>query len=397
MRVVVIGGGLGGLCLAQGLRRAGVGVALYERDSSPVARDQGYRIHIDQRGERALATCLPPDVYERHVASRGQPSRGVTVFRAADGRLDEAFGWRFPEDDPDAFVTVGSAVDRLTLRRILLTGVEDVVHFGSEFTRFERLDGGTVRAHFAGGTWADADVLVAADGVASRVRQQYLPQAVVEDTGMRWLGGKTPLTDELRSLLPERLAETFGIVPGLAGASRGMLFGLVELPRDPYVFWGVLTERGQVPVPDDELLAMASDDLLRLTLGLDANWPPPLRALVERCLPGHAFVLRIRCAVPFDRWRPTSVTLLGDAIHVMPPRGSGANSALDDASRLCRELLAAARGEKPLSRAIEDYEVDMLRHGFDAIRAAQAEGLGTPIALQRATVAGAGPPAERPL
>jgi 2-polyprenyl-6-methoxyphenol hydroxylase-like FAD-dependent oxidoreductase len=383
MRVVVIGGGLGGLCLAQGLRLAGVDVAVYERDDSPTSREQGYRVHIDRRGEGAMRSSLPPAVYERHVAARGQPSRGMTVFRPVDGRLREVFARRFPEDDADAFVTVGHAVDRLTLRRVLLTGLEDAVRFGREFVRFERRDDGGIRAHFAGGTWADGDVLVAADGAGSRVRQQYLPDARVDDTGMRWLGGKTPLTDELRSLLPERLAETFGVVPGLAGASRGMLFGLVELPADPYVFWGVLVEREQVPVPDDQLLAMPGAELRRLTLGLEPNWPPALRALVERTLPDHEFVLRIRCAVPLERWRPTSVTLLGDAIHVMPPRGSGANSALGDASRLCRGLVAAARGETPLLRAIEDYEVDMLRHGFDAIRAAQAEGLGIPPIVRR--------------
>jgi 2-polyprenyl-6-methoxyphenol hydroxylase-like FAD-dependent oxidoreductase len=382
MEVVVIGGGLGGLCLAQGLRRAGIGVALYERDGSPVARDQGYRVHIDTRGERALVECLPPELYDRHLATRGQPSRGVTVFRPVDGRLEQAFDWRFPEDETDAFVTVGSAVDRLTLRRVLLTGLEDTAHFGREFTRFERLGGGAVRAHFADGTWTDGDVLVAADGVGSRVRQQYLPQAEVVDTGFRWLGGKTPLTGELRSLLPERLGETFGVVPGVAGTARGMLFGLVELPDDPYVFWGVMAGRDQLPVPDEELLAMPGAALRGLTLGLDPDWPLALRAVVERCSPDHTFVLRIRCAVPFERWPPTSVTLLGDAIHVMPPRGSGANSALWDASLLCRRLAAAARGERPLLRAIGDYESEMRRHGFDAIRAAQAEGLGIPSTLR---------------
>ena len=376
MDVVVIGGGLGGLCLAQRLRLGGVGVAVYERDGSPVARDQGYRIHIDARGEQALRACLPPHVYRRHLASRGQPSRGVTVFRPVDGRLEEVLARQFPEAGVDAYVTVGAAVDRLTLRRVLLTGLEDAVHFGREFTRFERLDGGGIRAHFADGTVADADVLVGADGVGSRVRQQYLPQARVVDTGMRWLGGKTPLTEELRSLLPAQLVETFGIVPELAGTSRGMLFGLVDLADEPYVFWGVLAERDQVPVPDDVLLAMPGPDLRSLTLGLEPNWPPALHALVDQCLPDHEFVLRIRCAVPFERWRPTTVTLLGDAIHVMPPRGSGANSALWDASLLSSELVAASCGEKPLLRAIEDYEVEMLQHGFDAIRAAQADALG---------------------
>ena len=53
-RVLVIGAGLGGLCLAQGLCKAGVDVAVYERDAGLAVRTQGHRVHIDSRGEQAL-------------------------------------------------------------------------------------------------------------------------------------------------------------------------------------------------------------------------------------------------------------------------------------------------------------------------------------------------------
>ena len=58
-QVAIIGGGMGGLCLANGLKRAGIGVAVYERDQSPDSRPQGYRIHIDPQGSTALHACLP--------------------------------------------------------------------------------------------------------------------------------------------------------------------------------------------------------------------------------------------------------------------------------------------------------------------------------------------------
>ncbi|MGH3834528.1 MAG: FAD-dependent oxidoreductase [Pseudonocardiaceae bacterium] len=45
--VIIVGGGIAGLCLAQGLRQAGVSVAVYERDRSPTDRLDGYRIHIN--------------------------------------------------------------------------------------------------------------------------------------------------------------------------------------------------------------------------------------------------------------------------------------------------------------------------------------------------------------
>src|SRR6266567_7669013 len=106
LRVLVIGGGLGGLCLAQGLRKAGVDVAVYERDAGLVVRKQGHRVHIDSRGELALRECLPSSLYDLFLATRGQPSRGVTVFSIVDGQLKEGVTQPFPEDGSDEFITV---------------------------------------------------------------------------------------------------------------------------------------------------------------------------------------------------------------------------------------------------------------------------------------------------
>ncbi len=76
LHVVIIGGGIGGLCLAQGLKAAGVSVAVYERNSSTVW-PEGFRIHINPVGSRALQACLSPVLWEAFVAASGKPSAGL--------------------------------------------------------------------------------------------------------------------------------------------------------------------------------------------------------------------------------------------------------------------------------------------------------------------------------
>jgi NAD(P)-binding Rossmann-like domain len=72
LHVLIVGGGVGGLCLAQGLRRAGVSVAVYERDRSPGSRLEGFRLHINPAGARALRACLPPALWGTFIASAGR-------------------------------------------------------------------------------------------------------------------------------------------------------------------------------------------------------------------------------------------------------------------------------------------------------------------------------------
>src|ERR1700680_4738153 len=84
--VAIVGGGIGGLCLAQGLKKAGISVAVYERDRTRTDRLQGYRIHISPGGSRALYACLPPALYELFVATCGRSSGG---FRLVTEQLKE--------------------------------------------------------------------------------------------------------------------------------------------------------------------------------------------------------------------------------------------------------------------------------------------------------------------
>ena len=174
LRVAVAGGGLGGLCLAQGLLKAGADVTVYERDEYLAARHQGYRLHVDARAGLALEQCLPPESFAIFQATCGDASRRLTVMSERMRVLSEQSRQQGGEQgresaaDPYAPATLSTSVNRQTLREVLAAGLDGRLVFGCELTRYEAGRDG-VRLHFADGRQAEADLLVGADGVNSAV------------------------------------------------------------------------------------------------------------------------------------------------------------------------------------------------------------------------------------
>src|SRR5262245_32637281 len=115
--VVVIGGGIGGLCLAQGLKKAGVPVSVYERGRTPTSRLQGYRIHISPRGARSLRECLPGELWDAFAASCGTSPHS---FRCITDRMEELLRIETPGDDGHGRHYSAS---RGRLRQVLLAGL----------------------------------------------------------------------------------------------------------------------------------------------------------------------------------------------------------------------------------------------------------------------------------
>jgi salicylate hydroxylase len=367
LEVLVIGGGIGGLSLAQRLKREGVRVAVYERERMPTDRLQGYQIHLNPSGCRALHACLPPELFGAFVAAAGAPLRGVSFVTE---RLDELLSVSAAElglaPDP---VGCHRFISRSALRRVLLAGLETVARFERTFSRYERRPDGRVVAHFADGSAAEGDVLVGADGSGSRVRRQLLPGAELVDTGVLGVAGTLPLSEVAAAGLPAGLVE----VPVLVLARGGLrLFvvahesGAAEVGSE--VAWAFSARREKLAIPPG---VDAADGLaLREAVArLIRGWDPRLRRLVEATAPAAISLLPLRTSVPVCRWASGPATLLGDAIHSMAPAGGlGANTALRDAALLGRALAGVARGERPLRAAIRDYEREMVRYGFAAVR-----------------------------
>jgi 2-polyprenyl-6-methoxyphenol hydroxylase-like FAD-dependent oxidoreductase len=367
--VAIIGGGMGGLCLANGLKKAGISVAVYERDQSPDSRPQGYRIHIDPQGSRALHECLPQHLWDLFRSTGGDFSQGFSVVTQ---QLHELLNLRRIGGTGDTIARHRS-ISRITLRRILLAGLEHDVHFNKRFLRYEETSDGAICAHFEDGSSARADLLVAADGVNSLVRKQYLPHAEPTDTGVVGIGGTIPLTDGVMALAPHLVVpptacSMFMAMWKRSGEAAQTLRRLgIEgpLPGDEDYLILALGGRPDFFGLDNQATGSRLKDALRRTV---AGWHPSLRKLVEMIDEEQLFLNPVRTAPRPVPWESTQITLLGDAIHSMTPyRGVGGNIALKDAALLSSQLLRAHRGEKPLLHAIAEYEASMREYAFSAV------------------------------
>ena len=391
LHVLIIGGGIGGLTLAQGLKKSGVNVAVYERDRTMTDRVQGYRVHINPAGSLALHECLPPELFETLARTCGKPSRGI---RFVTERMKVLISFDMinpPQGVNGDHIALDRSVSRITLRQVLLAGLDDVVRFGKTFERYEELPTGRVLAHFGDGTSAEGDVLVAADGGGSRVRRQFLPHAERVDTGIIGIAGKVFLDGGNRDRIAPELRNGMTLASGqgghclfvalqeINGAAMSGLGGNDELAAAgahfdnarSYLMWAFGARREKLGLAGRDTDQMSGDELRKIVIKAMTTraWDQRFRDLVHLADPATINAITIRTSVPVAPWPTQRITLLGDAIHSMTPyRGIGANVALKDAMRLCRALAAADRGERPLVDAIHGYEADMLDYGFRAVR-----------------------------
>jgi 2-polyprenyl-6-methoxyphenol hydroxylase-like FAD-dependent oxidoreductase len=383
--VTVIGAGIGGLCLAQGLRKAGVAVQVFERDAAPGSRWEGYRIHVDPVGARSLQACLPAPQWAAFLATSGRGGEfGFLTDQLSElVVVEESLMYPGRGHDPaeDHY-----AVDRSILRRILLAGLEDCVHFGAEFVRHEQLADGRVTAVFADGRGAVGDVLVGADGASSRVARQYLPLARRVPAGVGGVGHKLWLSDEACRWVPDRLQQGMNVISGHRGVA--LFTSVYRPPQDasaalarlaptadvvdptPYLLCALVADAALLP---DGLAGYDGDELARLVDGLMAGWHPVLHRILAASDPAARTGISFQASLPTPAWTPSHVTVLGDAIHTMPATGGrGGNTALRDARLLADLLGAAHRDDRDLLDAIGRYEQLMRAHGDAAVREALA-------------------------
>lgn len=189
--VVIAGAGLGGLCAAVGLRRAGLRVLVLERDTNLTSRPQGYRININPAGDAALRACLPESHFELYRdTSHRQIDPSVDIFSVDLRHLFH----RTAEVAPSG--PVPAAVNRGVLRAILLDAANDV-RFGCEVVDVSsHEDHADVR--LSDGSLIRTDLLLAADGAKLTLRKRLLPGCEPEPLQSVAIYGRAPLdTGEL--------------------------------------------------------------------------------------------------------------------------------------------------------------------------------------------------------
>lgn len=376
MKVLISGGGIAGLTLAQGLRREGVACELFERDPLESWRT-GYLLNLDVEGDSGLAACLPPALYELFVRASGETMSGHDMSVVVDPQGNKLtsmphFGAPATQQRPP------TNIDRRSFRQILLHGLDDAVQHGAEVVGAEA-DERSARLRLADGTIVEGDVLVAADGVGSPVRRQLMPHVAIIPSPVGALGlfGRAPLTAQVQAELPEAIWDAgFAIVSD----GRGTMLGIGHWrPRQPlssaaaelglsgqfddapaYVMLnGAIPPGIEVPGPN-EWTQETPQRMHELMVGTVEGWHPAIRGLVQSLDPATLFSHPFRRLDPTPPWQTSRITYVGDAITAMlPTLGKGANMAMRNAAVLRDALVSADRGERSLLDAIAAYEADM--------------------------------------
>ncbi|MEU1878094.1 FAD-dependent monooxygenase [Streptosporangium sp. NPDC020072] len=345
MRIVVVGAGLGGVAAAVGLHRLGHEVTLFERGAE--LREAGTGIVVMPNGLRALDTLgLAEDIRE-HVMREGRGGlrdrHGRPLLITDVAQVRERIG-------------IPVIIDRARLHRALRAPLPaERVRTSTPVERLEP-DSTGVTVIADGEPVARADVVIAADGIGSRLRAQLFPgHPGLRRTGRMDLRGMLPrppglVTDLLTSQLVDR--------------RTGAMFGLYPVGED-LLYW--FTDSVLYGTPPD------AEEARRWMLSLTADWHPLVATLIEATPPADIYVDPIaRLAAPLPSFAVGRVAFLGDAAHAMPPDlGQGASQAFEDAAALTRHLTGAEPADA--ARRLLRYDAERRPSANRMMRAASRQ------------------------
>ncbi|TVY38939.1 hypothetical protein LSUB1_G003867, partial [Lachnellula subtilissima] len=353
----------GWLALGQNLKKKGMSFTLFESDASPSVRAQGYRIRIAGGGAEGLRECLDDklfSLFETTCAETKPPTEGgrfnamnadsmESLFpNGATAGIAKGLG---PAEGPPGKPKMGGpgvfskpyTVDRTMLRNVLLLGQEDHVKFNKSFTHYETT--------FTGVT------AFLSDGTSERGTLLLLPNIRYVDTLSRVIIGKTPFTEELIAPLKWMTA--------IQDQSLTLFMEPVRFPKDTSVETNGRVLGGNAEtfgLSDSEFHNLSGKDVADLILKLTSHWDPSFKAIFELHNTAQGAPLRLSPSA--------NVVLMGDAIHaMMPAGGSGANTALGDASLLGRIIAKKGVSEGSMTTFVDqmwEYALPAIKGSLEA-------------------------------
>lgn len=330
LRVAVIGGGIGGLSAALALLREGFDVHVYEQANR--FGEIGAGIQISPNASRLLYRSGLAAAMDRYgVRPRAVHQKrwddGRTLQRAVLGPEVEArFGapyFHFHRGDLAALLADAMPAER--------------THAGHRLVALDD-SGDRVVAHFDNGASVEADLLIGADGIHSRVRHLVFGPEKPRFTGCVAWRGLVPA--ERIAHLEIEVASHNWMGPGAHcvhyWVSAGRFMNVVCVVEHGAWTSESWTDKGRV------------EDVLALYEG----WHPTVRGLIG-AFP-ETFIWALHDRLPLPRWSQGRVTLLGDACHPMlPMMAQGAAQAIEDGAALAA-LLKAMPDDVPA--ALRRYE-----------------------------------------
>ncbi|KIV83770.1 hypothetical protein PV11_05765 [Exophiala sideris] len=364
--ILISGGGLASLLLAQSLLLSKIPFVVFERDASLSFRGQGYRLRLSSEGLDAIESVLDEASFKKFYDTCGKTTGGG--FVAVNAITGEVIGRNPGGETLESREGKIVGIARGDMRRLFLEGCVPHMQFNKQVTGYEKTADG-VHAVFADGSKSvEGSMLIGGEGIKSQVAKQLSGEKLkVFDTGARGIHGQSPTT-AFKGLGEGVFRLVDDTQPhGQISIMTNVRAGDMDNPNMQFG-WTLVGHPGAIRAPNDDytIVGKTAADIAK---ALTKNWHPRFKPLFEDMVENEAAFWKITCSTPsgVPEWEnDPRVSVIGDAAHSMTPAGGiGANTAVQDSALLGR-LLREAGGYKDGVTA--EYEKGMRVYGSEAVK-----------------------------
>ncbi|KAN0123025.1 FAD/NAD(P)-binding domain containing protein [Hyaloscypha variabilis] len=371
LHVLIVGAGVTGLIIAQGLKKNGISYSIFESESTgsrPRSREWGMSIHWSRP---LLKELLPNEILDKIRDAQVDPT--YDTFNPK-GYVVPFYNGKTGAHIVDIPMVNAIRVSRRKMRALCAEGID--IQYGKKVVSLEPSESG-IAVKFADGTTAAGSICIGADGAQSAVRQLALPGEE---------GKALPLNVVLYNL---------NVSYGDAERSKAVrsihFMNSVALhPEKNLSIWTSIQDVPDTDKPEDwqfQIMptwladgkthtggAQGLAELKELAVHLAEPWKSSLLWIPEDTDVTYSSV----SYWPTREWNSQSgsLTLAGDSAHPVPPhRGQGLNHGIADAHNFVKAVLDVKDGKKTKDVAIEEYNAELVKRGADEVETSRRNAL----------------------